>query len=64
MQINRFIVRLPFSASVDGGVAGDVPGPPPGPEEIVTRIPYKADQDTHSGKYAVLGHKNLSKYFE
>jgi len=31
---------------------------------IVTRIPYKSDQDTYGGKYAALGHENLSKYFE
>jgi hypothetical protein len=31
---------------------------------ITSKIPYKADEETHSGKYAVGGHKRISKYYE
>ena len=31
---------------------------------IVTRIPYKTDEDTLAGKYAETGHKRISKYYE
>lgn len=31
---------------------------------ITTRIPYKADEDTSSGKYRITGHTRISKYFE
>lgn len=31
---------------------------------ITKKIPYKADEDTLSGKYQVLGHKRISKYYE
>jgi hypothetical protein len=31
---------------------------------IVSKIPYKADEDTLSGKYRVTGHTKISKYYE
>jgi hypothetical protein len=31
---------------------------------ITSKIPYKADQDTYAGKYAIQGHKRISKYYE
>jgi hypothetical protein len=31
---------------------------------IVSKIPYKADRDTRSGRYASRGHKRVSKYYE
>lgn len=31
---------------------------------ITNRIPYKADEDTLSGKYQVMGHRRISKYYE
>ncbi|MCE9591487.1 MAG: DUF1917 domain-containing protein [Planctomycetes bacterium] len=31
---------------------------------IVTKIPYKADNDTHAGSYANRGHRRISKYYE
>ncbi len=31
---------------------------------ITQKIPYKADQDTRAGKYAVAGHTRISKYYE
>ena len=31
---------------------------------ITSRIPYKADEDTLSGKYQITGHTRISKYFE
>ena len=30
---------------------------------IINKIPYKADEDTLSGKYATLGHKRIAKYW-
>lgn len=30
---------------------------------ITQKIPYKADEDTLSGRYLVAGHKRISKYF-
>lgn len=30
---------------------------------ITDKIPYKADEDTLSGKYAVSGHKRIAKYW-
>lgn len=31
---------------------------------ITSPIPYKADEDTYAGRYAVHGHKRISKYYE
>ena len=31
---------------------------------IMEKIPYKADEDTLSGKYRVIGHTRISKYYE
>lgn len=31
---------------------------------IINKIPYKADEDTSKGKYAVRGDKRISKYYE
>lgn len=31
---------------------------------ITNKIPYKADEDTLSGKYRVRGHTKISKYYE
>jgi hypothetical protein len=31
---------------------------------ITWKIPYKADHDTYAGRYAVQGHKRISKYYE
>ena len=31
---------------------------------ITWKIPYKADKDTYAGRYAVQGHKRISKYYE
>lgn len=31
---------------------------------IASRIPYKTDEDTLSGKYQKTGHKRISKYYE
>jgi hypothetical protein len=31
---------------------------------IVSKIPYKADDDTLAGRYARRGHKRISKYYE
>lgn len=31
---------------------------------IASKIPYKADEDTYAGRYAVRGHKRISKYYE
>ncbi|MGD0070900.1 MAG: putative phosphothreonine lyase domain-containing protein [Candidatus Bathyarchaeia archaeon] len=31
---------------------------------ITNRIPYKTDEDTLLGKYQVMGHKKISKYYE
>jgi len=31
---------------------------------ITNKIPYKADEDTLSGKYRVKGHTRISKYYE
>ena len=31
---------------------------------ITNKIPYKADEDTLSGKYRITGHKRISKYYE
>jgi len=31
---------------------------------ITSKIPYKADEDTHLGKYANRGSKRISKYYE
>jgi hypothetical protein len=31
---------------------------------IVSKIPYKADHDTFTGRYARRGHKRISKYYE
>ena len=31
---------------------------------INSRIPYKTDEDTLSGKYQITGHTRISKYFE
>jgi len=31
---------------------------------ITSKIPYKADEDTYAGRYAVQGHKRISKYYE
>lgn len=28
------------------------------------KIPYKSDEDTHTGKYEVRGHQRISKYYE
>jgi len=30
---------------------------------VVWKIPYKADEDTFSGKYVQTGHKRISKYY-
>ena len=32
--------------------------------DITNKIPYKADEDTIKGKYAVRGDKKISKYYE
>lgn len=32
--------------------------------DITSKIPYKADKDTLSGKYRVTGHARISKYYE
>jgi len=32
--------------------------------DITNKIPYKADEDTLSGKYIVRGHTKISKYYE
>jgi len=31
---------------------------------ITNKIPYKADEDTLSGKYRITGHTKISKYYE
>jgi hypothetical protein len=31
---------------------------------ITSKIPYKADEDTYAGKYAIQGNKRISKYYE
>jgi Domain of unknown function (DUF1917) len=31
---------------------------------ITWKIPYKADQETHAGKYSKDGHRGISKYYE
>ena len=31
---------------------------------ITNKIPYKADEDTLSGKYRIRGHTRISKYYE
>lgn len=31
---------------------------------ITNKIPYKADEDTLSGKYRITGHTRISKYYE
>jgi len=31
---------------------------------IANKIPYKADEDTLAGKYRIMGHKKISKYYE
>jgi hypothetical protein len=31
---------------------------------VATKIPYKADEDTLSGKYRITGHTRISKYYE
>jgi len=31
---------------------------------ITNKIPYKADEDTLSGKYRLTGHRRISKYYE
>lgn len=31
---------------------------------ITNKIPYKADEDTLSGKYRITGHAKISKYYE
>lgn len=31
---------------------------------ITNKIPYKADEDTLSGKYRITGHRSISKYYE
>ncbi len=31
---------------------------------IINKIPYKADEDTLSGKYGVKGNTRISKYYE
>lgn len=31
---------------------------------ITNKIPYKADEDTRSGKYRIKGHTKISKYYE
>ena len=31
---------------------------------ITNKIPYKADEDTLSGKYRITGHRRISKYYE
>jgi hypothetical protein len=31
---------------------------------ITNKIPYKADEDTLSGKYKITGHRRISKYYE
>jgi hypothetical protein len=31
---------------------------------ITSKIPYKADADTYAEKYAVRGHRRISKYYE
>jgi hypothetical protein len=31
---------------------------------ITNKIPYKADEDTLSGKYRIKGHTRISKYYE
>lgn len=31
---------------------------------ITNRIPYKADEDTLSGKYRIAGDRGISKYYE
>jgi Domain of unknown function (DUF1917) len=31
---------------------------------ITWKIPYKADLDTYSGRYAIQGHKRISRYYE
>jgi len=31
---------------------------------ITNKIPYKADEDTLSGKYRIMGHRGISKYYE
>jgi hypothetical protein len=31
---------------------------------ITKKIPYKADEDTNKGKYAIRGDKKISKYYE
>jgi hypothetical protein len=28
------------------------------------KLPYKADEDTHAGRYQVRGHQRISKYYE
>jgi hypothetical protein len=30
---------------------------------ITQKLPYKADEDTHAGRYQVTGHTRISKYF-
>jgi hypothetical protein len=31
---------------------------------VTSRIPYKADEDTHAGKYQNRGNRRISKYYE
>jgi hypothetical protein len=31
---------------------------------ITNKIPYKADEDTLTGKYRITGHRSISKYYE
>jgi hypothetical protein len=31
---------------------------------ITNKIPYKADEDTLAGKYRIMGHRKISKYYE
>jgi hypothetical protein len=31
---------------------------------ITSKIPYKADQDTYAGRYAIQGHERISRYYE
>ena len=30
---------------------------------ITSKIPYKADEDTYAGRYAIRGHDRISKYY-
>ncbi len=31
---------------------------------IISKIPYKSDEDTLAGKYQITGHTRISKYYE